>query len=149
MSTIRIAKWMILILAAIARNVRRCKMCYSGCEWEVQGGDRAGECQRPAAVPCPRNEEDYPESSRIFMIERNNKQYPPDEKTGVLLTFFDTQSIENQYKEAQKNIVAMREHLLSDMACIEKLTKRIDFYKLLLYLSIVIVVIGWAGFILK
>ena len=28
-------------------------MCYSGCEWEVSGGDNAGECQRPTAVPCP------------------------------------------------------------------------------------------------
>jgi hypothetical protein len=77
---------------------------------------------------------------RIFMA---------DCKTNVLLSFIDAQSIETQYREAQKNIAAMREHLHSDMVTIEKLYKRSEFFKLLLYLSIIIGVIGWAGFVLK
>ena len=72
-----------------------------------------------------------------------------DCKTSVLLSFIDAQSIESQYRQAHKNIIAMREHLRSDMVAIEILYKRSEFYKLLLYLSIVISVIGWIGFILK
>jgi hypothetical protein len=40
-------------------------MCYgSGCKWEIQYGEDAGECKKPSQLPCPQDE-DYEEEEDV------------------------------------------------------------------------------------